>query len=1046
MQDIDEHRLLRDYVETQSEAAFASLTNHYIDLVYSAALRRVESPEMAEEVAQTVFILLARKAGALSSGVVLAGWLYRTTLFTAGNALRAEYRRQRREQEAFEMHQISNSVGDWHHLAPVLDEAMEQLNGADRDILVLRFFQHQPFQELATALKTTEDAAKKRVARALEKLRVVLSRRGISLTGALLALLLGRHGAQAAPAGLGASIAAHVFSGIAVSTTTAARVPGVLSKWRRYKARFALGLGLIVGLIFLFLGMLLQDSRPQSRSITGNPTINRAYSVSGLRRAEQPDTSDPSQHLAFRVIDAISGEGLPRVRIIASYSIAEEGASHADELTTDADGNCAVSLPIRALEILRLDTVDENHLPGKMVWRPDRGYPVPESYVLRLERGVHASGIVRDELGNPLAGVSIGLDFTPYQVDADAEKPGWGPISGNNWIMALTDSSGVWSTSAAPTNVDSMVLAYEPYHQTKHISFTSSPGPNEKRNREDIYNGTFEVTLERDTSSTLQGWVLDEQLHAIAGAEIYEQGWQSTENPAAVSTNDGSFIVRCGPTERSPKTLWRMMVVAEGFAPEWITADTTTDPSPVKAQLHRTTPLQIQVVNELGEPMKGVLVFSEANDFRVGLPGRTDENGFLTWWSQPKGEVTLDGVILGFEALSKLHVKASDLGPCVLTLRKLPPPVIISGLVVDQKTRKSVDSFEINLLDPIGLPIDTHAARAGRFEIKLDSKEPMPSSLRVAAEGYEPAIGMISTNFAGRLVCDIELSHDKSGIRGLVLQPDGKPAASTEIILRTSFNRAILKDKHLEGSVMTDADGRFVLPAKPGAMAVIAAHESGFGCLPVKETDSDVRITLKTWGRIEGQAGLETEPGGTIAVEGDSRWGIYFFDSALIQPDAARTFVFDRVPPGDCAIYLRIEKLSWVRRTEVQVLPGQVSMVQLSNHLGRRVVGRFMVPSLRAMGTQWFGELRHWPPGESERHGASSFLNPGSGLQIRKKKSFNFTANDSDGSFALDQVPPGSYYISEYGRGSLLQEIVITDAPPDSPDAVVDLGTIVIDQ
>ena len=101
---LDDHQLLARYVGDGSEAAFCELVERYVDLVYSAALRRTGGDtHLAHDVAQLVFTDLARKARSIPKNVVLAGWLHRATRFAAAQLLRTERRRQSREQEAAEM-------------------------------------------------------------------------------------------------------------------------------------------------------------------------------------------------------------------------------------------------------------------------------------------------------------------------------------------------------------------------------------------------------------------------------------------------------------------------------------------------------------------------------------------------------------------------------------------------------------------------------------------------------------------------------------------------------------------------------------------------------------------------------------------------------------------------------------------------------------------------------------------------------------------------------------------------------------------------------
>src|SRR6266550_5506040 len=168
---MDDWQLLQNYVERESETAFRTLANRYVNLVFSVALRQVRDAQLAEEVAQAVFILLARKARGFRQDVVLSGWLFRTTRFVASRAVRAEQRRQRREQEAFAMQQLTTADDAWKRVSPALDEALEHLGETERNAVLLRFFNDRNHRETAAALGISEEAAKKRVTRGLDKLR-----------------------------------------------------------------------------------------------------------------------------------------------------------------------------------------------------------------------------------------------------------------------------------------------------------------------------------------------------------------------------------------------------------------------------------------------------------------------------------------------------------------------------------------------------------------------------------------------------------------------------------------------------------------------------------------------------------------------------------------------------------------------------------------------------------------------------------------------------------------------------------------------------------
>lgn len=218
--------LLRRYAREHAEEAFAELVRRHLNLVYSAAGRQVRSSQLAQEVAQTVFCDLARNAGKLVDqaarpSLVLSAWLYQVTRRSAIDVVRRETRRQLREQIATEMNAMNAPDANWTDIEPLLDEAVSALDAADRAAVLLRYFENKSLREVGQQLGVSDDAAQKRVSRAVERLREFFTKRGVAVGASGLAVVISTHAVQAAPVGLALTIStAAVASGTLLLTST----------------------------------------------------------------------------------------------------------------------------------------------------------------------------------------------------------------------------------------------------------------------------------------------------------------------------------------------------------------------------------------------------------------------------------------------------------------------------------------------------------------------------------------------------------------------------------------------------------------------------------------------------------------------------------------------------------------------------------------------------------------------------------------------------------------------------------------------------------
>lgn len=214
--------LLGQFAREQSQDAFTELVNRHLGLVYTAALRQVRSPHLAEEIAQSVFTSLARNAAQLAPDTILTAWLYRATRNAAIDVIRTEARRTAREQISLQMSAMNDNPADWSHIEPLLDEAMDSLEDADRTAILLRYFEKKSLSEVGAALGTGEDAAQKRVSRAVERMRDFFSKRKVAVGTSGLIALLSANAVQAAPIALTTTVATSaVLAATTISTSTA---------------------------------------------------------------------------------------------------------------------------------------------------------------------------------------------------------------------------------------------------------------------------------------------------------------------------------------------------------------------------------------------------------------------------------------------------------------------------------------------------------------------------------------------------------------------------------------------------------------------------------------------------------------------------------------------------------------------------------------------------------------------------------------------------------------------------------------------------------
>jgi len=455
---MDDWQTLRNYVDHNSEEAFAALMTRYVGLVYSVCRRELADDQAAEDVTQAVFLLFARKAPTLRRGVVLSGWLFQTARFTAKNARLQAQRRRAYEQKAAEemLSQTETEDAAWADIEPVLNQSLASLKAADRNCILLRYFQGLSFAEVGTALGLSEEAARKRVTRALEKMRHFFGKNGVTVPGAALAVLLSAHAAKAAPAHLSGA-AAHILAG-SVPGTISLITEGVLHAMKIFKLKAVAGVAAfaIVGVVTYTMVHAVPPELVAADTISLQTPVNaeKNGSTAGAKKSSVLNVSvvgkvryadgrpvgavevwAQMQNKAF-IATLASPDGIAEQVSTTTYKVVQ--AERGNNTVSKADGS--YELPLGADVPYNIMVVDTS---GKWVAAGIEGVQGHKNKIVKvpdliLTPGALLIGTVKDKSGLPVAGVGVG-NYGPHR-----------PKSSAACGSAMTNAAGQYRLRVAP--------------------------------------------------------------------------------------------------------------------------------------------------------------------------------------------------------------------------------------------------------------------------------------------------------------------------------------------------------------------------------------------------------------------------------------------------------------------------------------------------------------------------------------------------------------------------------------------------------------------
>ncbi len=1045
-------QLLRDYVENGSDAAFREIVERYINFVYSTALRLVDNNDhAAKDVAQTVFTDLARKARTLPPTVQLGGWLHRHACFTASTMMRGERRRQAREKQAVEMTLLEQQA-HWEALEPVLDAAINELPEDDRQPILLRFFEQRDFRAVGEVLGISDNAAQKRVSRAVEKLRELVMQRGATLGAAALTALLAEETVKAAPQGFALS----------VSTTTLAMVKASASVLRKAVAVKIAMAAVAVLLLWLF-PFVLKKFRPsaeneqrRSASIITNgisnglpvkatsqadpvPSLDEKADTAAPVKESQRSTLSGSNVFRLHIVAVDSGRPVPNVTVDSTI---QTRSYTRKKFYGNRVGDCDVQL-LDGTKMLELVTQIEGFADTRLRWDTGKAEVIPTNYTVRLARAVAIGGSVVGPDGEPVAGAHVGWSrMQTATLDDGVESHAF--LS----ITTTTGADGRWHLERiAPEMLPGV------YGSATHSNYTRSESAtlNDSTSVADALKKETHV-FHLGRAFTLSGIVIDDIGQPIANANVLIGQNLMSGSKGVQAAADGTFEIKGCVAGKNPVT-----AEAKGFATKTIQVEVTAHSAPVTIQLQKGKALRLLVVDDQGNPVPKARVslntFPRSNadptkqrplPTQARFSKSTDADGRLVWENAPDEELELD--ITAAEQMQLLGFKARPDGE--EHVARLAPALVVHGLVRDASSAKPIKRFKMicgwpSLIGPEGVkPIWSQFDRDwlpftdGEFRHVFESALILSSSnpgyvFKFEAAGYVPFVTRTVDARERDVEFDILLKPAETIFVKAIL-PNGRPAVLADVgwvmpssqlkLAHGGFSKTQVQNSgYLR---LTDAEGRFRLPAEESVSRVVVANAEGYGEGTVAELSATQTLQLAPWGRLEGTytSGGKPAEGRELMVnlENGSNSSIDFDFSARVKVDEKGRFVFPTLPPGK-------HRLVYMRRTEtsptsasfsheplqeVEIRSGETTKVDIGS-TGYTVKLRFSEPTENKSGasdqTHLFVSLHlPMPTGLAAKPEAMKVWSetPEAKLVIN---SFKMFAKVGDGSWVVENVQPGTY-------------------------------------
>lgn len=697
------------------------------------------------------------------------------------------------------------------------------------------------------------------------------------------------------------------------------------------------------------------------------------------------------------------------------------------------EGVVSLNVPSSGGGSLQLKVDCEGFASTVVSWA--RGEAIPTEYTIKMQKAVEIGGVVHDEQGNPVEGVTV---VATNPLDRMARGIMAATISGE---LGTTDSEGRWSYAKAPEQKINVFL------RITHPDYLDD-GSRHPVTYEQLRAKDHTLVLKKGIE--LRGTVTSPLGMPVEGAKVALGGNPGRKDQERFTDADGDYLfgnLMLGKIV--------MTVYSPDYAPELKIIGTEKGMEPVDIRLEDGRPMRIRVTDPDGQPIAGVGVVADTwrgqrTLYQLGMPDRTDSEGLCIWKHAPTDEMQYDFWHGDFMSLRNQKLTAGRETHEI----ELSWPLEINGKVVDAETGAPIESFEV--VQGMRWNASNNRLHWERYNIKQGSQgefnvkytEPRFEHLvRIEAPGYKPHVSRGIKSDEG--LVELEIKLDKgTGPSGVVTLPDGSPAAGAELLMAGPGEQIYVYNGTAQQneSVKTTADdeGRYQLPYSDGNYAVVILHDQGWRQLRGEQINKLADVKLKEWARIEGvvKRGSQNTANERVSLNFSAN-NVYDPESPQVywsynsQASGEGDFVFEKLQSGSAVVGRMVHiggdgdgighMSVYSHSTQVDLKPGETSQVQIGGE-GRRVKGKFVVDEQFLPAVAWYmGQLQfneqppqinsaggffyQWGKAMAEGSGFAPSTTMAAQRQPDFRRSYASTINEQ-GEFEVYDVHPGTYRMS----------------------------------